>query len=515
MPLPCPPQVMLVSLDRFSGAAVARLYTAAESRSLDRLAIEQHGIPGIVLMKRAGRAAWLALRRQWAGVERITVVCGRGNNAGDGYIVAGSALAQGVHAQLIQLGAAAALSGDAARARDWAVALGVEITEVDAEAPEFRVVGDVIVDALLGTGISGAVRPGYARAIATIAASGVPVLALDIPSGLCSDTGSVLGCAVHATLTVTFIGVKRGLVTGSAPDHTGRIELDTLELPDACYATVPGISALTWFGLRQLLRPRPATAYKQQSGHVLVVGGDLGMGGAIAMAGDAALRVGAGLVSAVTRPEHVAAILARRPEIMARGSADTRGLDALASRASVIAVGPGLGRDDWGQALFARVLQAGKPLVIDADALHLLVQHETPSEIPIVITPHAGEAAALLGRSAAEVQRDRFRAAAELAARVNGVAVLKGAGTVVADGADVGVCLHGNPAMASAGMGDVLTGIVAGLLAQGLTAADAAAAGVCLHSFAADRIVARRGGRGLLATDLLPELVAILNDREG
>jgi ADP-dependent NAD(P)H-hydrate dehydratase / NAD(P)H-hydrate epimerase len=504
-----------MALERFSGAAIQRLYTAADARALDRCAIDDLGIPGIVLMKRAGRAAWTALLRRWPGVTAVSVVCGRGNNAGDGYIVAGCARAHGVPVQLVQLGPAAALTGDAALARDWAVAGGIEVTEVDAAAPSFELAGDVVVDALLGTGIRGAVRDGYVQAIGAIAASARPVLALDVPSGLCSDTGSVLGCAVSAASTVTFIGVKRGLVTGSGPDHAGSIEFAPLELPAACYEGVDGIAALTWARCRGAIAPRPATAYKQQSGHVLVIGGDHGMGGAVAMAAEAALRTGAGLVSAATRPEHVAAILARRPEIMVRGVADATDLDDLLERASVIALGPGLGRGGWGRALFEHAVATGKPLVIDADGLHVLARSGAKLAVPAVITPHPGEAAVLLDCSSSEVQRDRFAAAAQLSARYGATAVLKGAGTVVTSAGDSGVCLHGNPAMASAGMGDVLTGVIAGLLAQRLTPADAAAAGVCLHSLAADRIVARRGPHGLVASELSDELVALRNDRDG
>ncbi len=508
-----------MSLDRFSGAAFERLFTGAQSRELDRLA-QQHGIPGIVLMKRAGRAAWLTLRQRWPEVETITVVCGRGNNAGDGYIVAGCALSSGTAVQVIQLGSAGALTGDAAKARDWAVALGVSIDEVDAERPRFECTGGVLVDALLGTGVTGDVRPGFAAAIEQMQRSARPLLALDIPSGLCGDTGRVLGCAVHADTTVTFISMKRGLVTGSGPDHAGHIVLDTLGVADVCHVEVGGVPALTWSAQRASIPRRAATAYKHQSGHVLIIGGDSGMGGAVAMAAEAALRVGAGLASVVTRPEHVAAVLARRPEIMVRGvdaaSDALRELDALLQRANVIAIGPGLGRADWGRALLDRALNAGKPLVVDADALHLMAErmragsHGLPAAM--VITPHVAEAAALLGVAVADIQRDRFAAAAALAG--HGVAVLKGAGTLVADGAQIGVCLHGNPGMASAGMGDVLTGVVAGLLAQGLTPADAARTGVCLHSFAADRAAARSGQHGLLATDLLAELRAILNDRD-
>jgi hydroxyethylthiazole kinase-like uncharacterized protein yjeF len=510
-----------VSLDRYSGAPFDRLFNADESRALDRFAIERHGIAGIVLMKRAGEAAWRSLRRRWPNARTITVVCGRGNNAGDGYIVAGSALLHGVAVQLIQLGPADALRGDAARARDWALGCGLAIGEVDDDAPNFDIAGEVVVDALLGTGVTGDVRPGFARAIATIAGAGAPVLAIDIPSGLCADTGRVLGSAVRADATVTFIGMKRGLATGAGADYTGAIELATLGVPADCYATVgaAAIEALQWSNQRQSLPQRTATAYKHQSGHVLVVGGDSGMGGAVAMAAEAALKVGAGLVSVATRPEHVAAILARRPEIMAKGVTSPDAIDALLARASVVALGPGLGREAWGQALFDRVAAAEKPCVIDADGLHRLAARPGATRsAALVVTPHVAEAAALLGTTVNEVQRDRFAAAAALVSRYAGgapfAAVLKGAGSIVASSAaPAGVCLHGNPAMASAGMGDVLTGIVAGILAQGVEVAAATRAGVCLHSFAADRVAARDGQRGLVATDLVDELRAILNER--
>ena len=504
-----------MSLDRFSGAAFDRLFTAAESRALDRLAIEGHGIPGIVLMKRAGRAAWSTLQQRWPGAAAITVICGRGNNAGDGYIVAGCARTSGVAVQLVQLGNASELGGDAALARDWAVGLGVAIEEVAGEAPVFESSGEVIVDALLGTGASGEVRPGFARAIKRINSAVTPVLALDIPSGLSADTGAVLGCAVRAHATVTFIGVKRGLVTGSGPDHTGEIVLDTLGVPDDCHRQIGGIAALQWSALRHLVPQRAETAYKHQSGHALIVGGDQGMGGAVAMAAEAALRVGAGLVSVVTQPEHVPAVLARRPEIMVKGVADAHGLDALIERASVIAIGPGLGRADWGRALFERVLRAGKPLVVDADGLHLLARYRVEAaSAPMVLTPHVAEAAALLGNTVADTQRDRFAAATALLARSsNGAVILKGAGSIVAGDDRLGVCLHGNPGMATAGMGDVLTGVVAGLMAQRLSATDAAGVGACLHSFAADRVAERHGCIGLLATDLMSELRGILNER--
>ncbi len=513
-----------MSFDRFSGAPFERVFTAAQSRALDRLAIERHGIEGIVLMKRAGRAAWTVLRQRWPSAAVISIVCGRGNNAGDGYIVAGCALSNGVRVQLIQMGQASALQGDAARARDWAIACGLTIEEVDAEQPEFDIRGAVIVDALLGTGARGDVRPGFVRAIDSINAAELPIVALDVPSGVCADTGRVLGRAVRVDVTVTFIGMKRGLVTGSGVDYAGQIVLDTLAVPLACHAEIGGDAALQWDSQRHALPRRAPGAYKHQAGHALIIGGDHGMGGAVAMAAEAALRVGAGLVSVITRPEHVAAILARRPELMVNGidsaahtgTSASQSIDAMIERADVIAIGPGLGRNEWAQALLDLAIAARKPLVVDADGLHLLKDHlrnGAAITTAVVLTPHVAEAAALLGSTVADVQHDRFATAKALAALVpTGAAVLKGAGSLVANLERIGVCLHGNPGMASAGMGDVLTGVIAGLLAQGLDAITAATAGVCLHSLAADRVADRSGMRGLLATDLLTELRGVLND---
>jgi NAD(P)H-hydrate epimerase len=500
--------------------AVDRLYTAAESKALDRIAIDGHGIAGIVLMKRAGRAVFETLIDYWPDARCLSIVAGRGNNAGDGYIVAGLAVARGLSVQVVQLGAPERLTGDAARARDWAVAQGVDIQVQDEEAPAFEIRGDVIVDALLGTGVSGEVRPGFARAIDTVNASGCPVVAVDLPSGLCADTGRVLGTVVRAAVTVTFIGVKRGLVTGAGPDCAGAILFDDLDVPAAVRAEVPGIEALHWERLSPLLPRRPATAHKSVSGHLVVIGGDLGMGGAVLLAAEAALRSGAGLVSVVTRPEHVAAVLARRPEVMVRGfgeslEGDPNALDALLGRASALAVGPGLGRSAWSRALLDRALACAVPLVLDADALNLLGETGRRATGPCVVTPHPGEAGRLLGIPTAAVQADRFAAARRLVQALDATVVLKGAGTVVDDGAGIGVCLHGNEGMASAGMGDVLTGVVGSLLAQGMNPATAARAGACLHSRAGDEAAAIDGRRGLIATDLIAALRGLTNAPPG
>ena len=489
----------------------SRLYSGAETRRFDSITINEHGIPGIVLMKRAGQAAFDALCDTWPDVAGITVLCGKGNNAGDGYIIAGLARNQGMDVQVVQLGPAAQLQGDAGLARDWAFDQGIVATQVDADAPEIVLEGKVVVDALLGTGLSGDVRPGYARAVAAVNTSDAPVLAVDIPSGVCADTGRVLGTAIRADLTVTFIGVKQGLCTGAAIEHVGRVQYADLDVPETVFAGQHGIEVLDWQALRGGLGERAGNAYKNSFGHVLIVGGDTGMGGAVALAGEAALRCGAGLVSVITRPEHVAPVLARRPELMVVGTDAPARVAECLGRADVVAVGPGLGRATWGRRLLERVFETGKPCVIDADALNVLAQANLEAPAESVLTPHPGEAARLLGSDSRTVQADRLAAVRDLAARYQATVVLKGAGTLIAEpDGTAGICLLGNPGMATAGMGDVLTGVIAGLSGR-LPIPVAARVGTCLHSAAADRVAANTGERGLIAADVVAALVDELN----
>jgi ADP-dependent NAD(P)H-hydrate dehydratase / NAD(P)H-hydrate epimerase len=488
------------------------LYTAAECRELDRLAIENHRMPGFELMFRAGRAAFGALQERWPDARHVAVCCGKGNNAGDGYIVAGLAIGSGLGVTLWQLGDPQALQGDAARARDWALTRGV----APRPGPPPALDADVIVDALLGTGIRGAVSGDFASCIEAINGAGRPVLAIDIPSGISADTGAAAGAAVRADVTVTFIGRKIGLHTGAGAAHAGDLVFDDLGVPSAVYRSVPGLPLLDYLALPQRFRlpPRDAGAYKHALGHVVVVGGDLGMGGAPLMAAEAALRVGAGMVSVLTRAGHRPAILARRPEIMVVDADDAAARRAVLEKARCLVVGPGLGQEEWGRSLLVDALAVARPVVLDADGLNNLATMGLDVQGPAIVTPHVAEAARLLGCGVPEVQADRLAAALALARRVGGVAVLKGAGSVIAAERLVGVCAHGNPGMASAGMGDVLSGIIGGLLAQGLELSASAAAGTCLHSLAADRAAARLGQRSLLALDLLEPMIAILADEE-
>lgn len=485
-----------------------RLYSPAAIREIDAAAIRALGIGGLGLMKRAGAAAYGSLRRRWPSARRLCVVCGTGNNGGDGYIVARLAQEDGLEVELMTLSDSEKLWGDALAAAQTFKAAGGHDQPFTAEA---LADADVIVDAIVGTGLDRPLMGGWADAVRAINASGKPVLAIDVPSGLHGETGAILGCAVEATATVTFIAYKSGLFTGAAPAVVGELELAGLGVPDAAFGGVDVRAGLVERqAVAAALAPRPRDAHKGNFGHVLVIGGDLGMGGAARMAAEAAARVGAGLVSLATRPEHCAGLLAARPELMCHGVTAAADLQPLLDRASTVVLGPGLGRHAWGRALFDAALDFGGPILVDADGLNLLA--ETPRRNDRwVLTPHPGEAGRLLGVAASQIQQDRFAAAERLVERFGGVVVLKGAGTVIkGSGALPAVCQTGNPGMASGGMGDVLSGVIGGLLAQGMVPAEAAAIGVWLHGAAADR-AAVDGERGLLALDLMPHLRELVN----
>lgn len=489
------------------------LYRAEQVRELDRVAIEVVGIPGFTLMQRAGEAAFAVLLAAYPRLASLAVFCGAGNNGGDGYVMATLALQQGIAVRVIQCGDADKINGDALKAKEQAVQGGVEIVYFSAE---LVIREEVIVDALLGTGLSGEVRGVANTAIAAINQSDGEVLAVDIPSGLCSDSGCVLGAAVRADHTVSFIGLKQGLLTASGPDYVGRLYFAGLSVPSEVYRQVPAAAErLDFTHLKRSLVVRQASAHKGQFGHVMVAGGDVGMAGAAAMASQAAARSGAGLVSCATRPEHVAALVSRCPEVMAHGVISGQEIEPLLERASVVVIGPGLGQGPWGEQLLQQVMALSVPLVVDADALNIIAAGRVvkkPYRDNWIITPHPGEAARLLGWSTAQVQEDRFAAVSQLQQRYGGAVILKGAGTLVTDGdnALTGLCPYGNPGMATGGMGDVLSGVLAALMAQGLSSAQAARLGVCLHACAGD-MAAADGAIGMVATDLIAPLRQLVN----
>jgi ADP-dependent NAD(P)H-hydrate dehydratase / NAD(P)H-hydrate epimerase len=485
------------------------LWTAAQVRELDRRAIEDHGIPGRELMERAGAAALDALRRRWPAARTLTVICGAGNNGGDGYVLARLARRAGLKPRVLAVVDPGRLAGDAALACDDFRKAGGEALDWDGAGEPG---GDgPVVDALLGTGLDRQLEGPFRAAVESVNASERPVLALDLPSGLHADTGRVMGAAIRAQLTVSFIGLKLGLFTGHGPELAGERLYADLGVPAGLDGGMtPAARRLVSSQLGDWLPRRPRDAHKGRFGHVLVIGGEQGMGGAARLAGEAALRAGAGLASVATRPAHVAAILAARPELMCHAIDGPDALAPLLARATVVAVGPGLGRSAWARGLLEATLQSRLPCVLDADALNLLAESPRRHD-HWVLTPHPGEAGRLLGTDANTVEADRPEAARALRDRYGGVAVLKGAGTLVCGaGGSLWLCDRGNPGMASGGMGDVLTGLIAGLMAQLGDAERAACGGVLAHALAGDD-AAIGGERGLLASDLLDAMRGWVN----
>jgi len=483
------------------------LYSNEQIREIERIAIQDLKIGAYTLMERAGNGAFIALKQRWQPGSRVVIFCGKGNNGGDGYVVARLAKEQGYPVTVYYIGDLDGLKGAALEAMNAAQEYGVTIQPYD---KSIKIQADVIVDGLLGTGLKDAVRGKFVTAIEQINDHPAPVLALDVPSGIDVDTGHVLGVAVKAAMTITFIGLKQGLFTGQSPDYTGEIRCESLEVPAAAFAKVKAsVRRLLKEACLSLLPPRPPTAHKGSFGHVLVIGGDHGMAGAVMMAALAAARVGAGLVTVATRPEHVNSVNAFSPVLMCHPITQGNAIEPLLEKATTIVVGPGLGRSTWGRQLWQLAVDANLPMVVDADGLQLLAGLKQQSN-QWILTPHPGEGAQLLAMDTQTIQRDRFAAAITIQQRYGGVCVLKGCGTIIQGSPDndenaTWLCTAGNPGMASGGMGDILSGVIGGLLAQGMAPLTAARVGTYLHAYSAD-MAAENGQRGLLATDLLPYL---------
>ena len=484
------------------------LFTSDQVRAIDARALEALGLGAYELMGRAGAAAWALVQKRWPDARRIVVACGPGNNGGDGYVLARLARAAGREVLVLFPADAPPVSSDCKRAAaDWRSAGGTA-NPFDGVLP----VADLYVDALFGIGLARPVTGAAQAMIERINASRRPVLALDVPSGLDADHGRAGRVHIVADATLAFIVGKRGLHTGQACDVSGDVQIDGLDVPASALGGIAPAAFLYRSGnLARWLAPRHANAHKGEHGHVLCVGGESGMGGAVRLCAEAALRTGAGLASVATRSEGVAALLSARPEAMTHAVEDGAALRVLADRADVLAVGPGLGRGDWGRELFRAAVECGKPLILDADGINMLSEH--PQPLPqAILTPHPGEAARLLGTSNEQVQADRFQSVEKLAAYFRCVVVLKGAGTLVAaPGETTAVIAAGNPGMATGGMGDVLTGVIAALHAQKLPPFQAAVYGALLHGAAGDAAARIDGERGLLPSDLFPHIRRLAN----
>ncbi len=498
---------------------MAILLSSQEAKALDELAAERFGIGVEALMEHAGRSV-AELAAPYCESGRAVVFVGPGSNGGDGLVAARHLMALGLRVEVAL----------AVRAEELRGASQVNFEQWNSLAPTATMSGlpslepgDLAIDALLGTGLNrppeGHLRDAIRR-LNTARDAGAKVVSVDVPSGLNADTGTAPGDCVHADVTVTLAARKRGLTQEPGATLAGRVEIGGLGLPAEALGLLKCRTSLFELGdLRALLQPRPAAAFKNSFGHLLVVAGSPGKTGAGTLAVRSALRSGAGLVTLVGRAQTLAEMLAGHPEAMSHalagegplGQADLAGLVSALEGKQALAIGPGLWRGPETASMLAELLGRFEgATVLDADALNAIAGH--PGTLggargPTVVTPHPGEMARLTGRSTAEVQADRFAAAAKLAAEERTVVVLKGPGTVVAapDGR-LSVNPTGNAGLAHGGTGDVLCGLIGGLLAQGMAPFDAARAGAYLHGWAGERVSKRHGQRGLLAGEVADEL---------
>jgi NAD(P)H-hydrate epimerase len=503
-----------------------KLCTAAQMRRLDEKTIHDVGLPGVVLMENAGRGAAEWTRQVFGDLagKKVVVAAGRGNNGGDGYVMGRIFHGWGARVRMFLLARKETVTGDARINLDAALRMGLELVEIPDETHLDRLDldADVIVDALLGTGLKDDIRGLYRAVIERINAAGRFVTAVDIPSGVNADTGRILGAAVRADLTVTFGLPKIGLFLPPGETLAGRVEVVDIGIPPHVLAEADPCRELIDEALvRGMLGPRAKDGHKGSYGHALILAGSTGKTGAAALAALAAARSGAGLVTLAVPASLNPILEAKVTEAMTEpltedepgfvGLAAMDRLMELAQGKTVLALGPGLGTRPGTAALVKRLIESmDLPLVVDADGLNVLAGDPgwfQKAKRGALITPHPGEASRLLGVSTAQVQENRLETAARLARETGAVTVLKGYRSVVAepDGPQ-GLCLSGGPHLASGGMGDVLTGILAGLAAQGAPLARAARLGVYAHGLAGDIAAREIGPIGLLASDLLDRL---------
>jgi len=500
-----------------------KLYTASETRKIDNLAIKEKGVSGYSLMQMAAEFTLDVILREFSPVEELIIFCSKGKNSGDGFLLGSFAKEFGLEVTIVMSNTSNVLKGVSRKAFEEMKDAKVKI--ISTKSVEKLKVSNkaVIVDALIGTGLKGNLRKNIKESILALNKLGVklPVLSLDIPSGINPDTGDADDIAVYADITATFVAQKRGCFTSVGKKFSGEIVYSDLEIPKNLFSKITSTSYVVDYedSISKVVY-REQDAHKGHFGNVLIVGGDRGLGGAGLLSSRAAVYSGAGLTSLVTRPEHVSASLVSCPEVMVKGVDSGQDIEEHLVKPDVIAIGPGLGQSAWSEQMIQRVFWEAEKrdisVIMDADALNLLTKLKLSSDLPkrLILTPHPGEAARLLNTSVAVIESNRFSAAAKIQKKFNATVVLKGSGTVICHKSGGtqkwGICDSGNPGMATGGMGDVLTGIIAGLLAQGLTLKEAAEAGVDLHAKAADQASLEFGEAGLTSSDVINELKYLL-----
>jgi len=524
------------------------LYTSQDSRDFDKLAIKKFVKDGYELMQTAGKGCFAKIFELWPRTQKFLIFTGVGNNGGDGYVIAKLAIEHNLPVDIVQVGDIKKISDTANKAYQDLLKItkkNLNIINLK-DAKDYNDSDLVIVDALLGTGIKDKPKGDFEKAVLLINKlkennKSCKVFSVDIPSGLNADTGYVIdNVAVKADATLTLICLKQGLFTGYAKEYCGNVFFYDLEVGLKLEGKIaPKAYLVTENNLNKFVKLKKREQYKSKHdfGHVVILGGDYGMGGAVLMAGMAALRAGAGLVTVATHPSNAELIFLKQPELMSFGvdfnlfsehfsdndasfESEDR-LAALLDRADVIVLGPGLGQEAFGKRLWGFIKNyKARPVVLDADALNWLAKDQEKDNIirdNWILTPHPGEAARLLGTDSLSIQKDRYSSAVEINQKYKGICVLKGSGTIVAKNSELDnnitkfVCPYGNAGMGAPGMGDVLSGVIGALVANGLSLEDAAIASVLAHSKAGDNLSLENGEKGMLATDLLNEVRKIVN----
>jgi hydroxyethylthiazole kinase-like uncharacterized protein yjeF len=498
-----------------------KIVSSEQVRAIEPKAAQLARCSMLELMQRAGEAAFQVLIQEWPKAQNIIVAAGNGNNAGDGYVLATLAKQHGIFALVVCEQPSKKLNGDAKQAQSEWLSAGGE-TRAFSELDYTRF--DVLVDALLGTGVSGEVKPVFQSIIRQINQSDIPVLSIDLPSGMDANTAQARPVCIKADVTVTFIATKPGLVSGIGKEFCGKLIFADLKVSTEFFSLAKYEAQLVDWQMLQPLPVRAVHGNKGSFGKLLCIGGNQGMPGAIRLSAESALRCGVGLVKVYCHESSSLSISAARPEIMLTHEE----LEVALDWCSCIIVGPGLGQDDWANQQFSRLLaylkHHPKPLVIDADGLNLLAAEvnnantqDILAKLPaLILTPHPGEASRLLNCNIAKIENDRYLASKNISQKYKSVCVLKGAGSIIqanetAQELQCWVCKGGNPGMATAGMGDLLTGIIGAFLAQGLAAHEATIYGVCAHAEAGDRVAIQYGQRGMITSDLLQPLRALVN----
>lgn len=484
-------------------------YLSKQIKGYEEQAVHATGADLYTLMQRAAEAVFCCWKT--FNAKQTLVITGNGNNAGDGYEVARLIKQADRHVVVCAINPNKALSGDAAKAQKQWIDAGGEICNFSADALDEC---DVIIDALLGTGLENTVRDNVATIIKAVNESTKPILSIDVPSGINADTGCPQGTAIMATKTMTLVGIKQGLTTTKGKQHAGQLYFDELGIGEQFMKLATPSAQIINIDSFKPLPERSVSSHKGSHGKLLCIGGNHGSAGAIRLSAESGLRSGAGMVKVYTHEHAVLPVSIGRPELMVT----SEHLDDALAWSTCVVIGPGLGQDEWAQKTFEQAIrycqQNNIPTVIDADALNLLAKQSSSHKLNnTVLTPHPAEAARLLNLTTSEVESDRFYYARQCATNFAATSILKGAGTLIDNTEHTWICENGNPGLAVGGSGDVLSGIIGALMAQGLNTSEAACYGVVLHAKAGDRACEQSGQRGMLASDLFAHVRALINHK--